>query len=141
MANSADPVQLAQKPTDLNLHCLQWQDISGFSRTWVKQNQTWEQSHRERRTHKLPVLERLLVKTTEDYIDFAGLKSKNTQCNPTLNSGLLIMSAPNPNYVTNNFHFWIFEYTPHQISRTHCTHVETYNELKSCHKLLAALQW
>ena len=30
MANSADPVQ---KPTDLDLHCLQRQDISGFSRT------------------------------------------------------------------------------------------------------------
>ena len=34
MANSADPDQLAfQKPTDLDLHCLQRQDISGFSRT------------------------------------------------------------------------------------------------------------
>ena len=30
MANSADP---DQKPTDLDLHCLQRQDISGFSRT------------------------------------------------------------------------------------------------------------
>ena len=27
---------LLQKPTDLDLHCLQKQDISGFSRTWVK---------------------------------------------------------------------------------------------------------
>ena len=37
MANSADPDQLAsQKPTDLDLHCLQRQDISGFSRTRVK---------------------------------------------------------------------------------------------------------
>ena len=37
MANSADPDQLAflQKPTDLGLHCLQKQDISGFSRTRV----------------------------------------------------------------------------------------------------------
>ena len=35
MANSADPDQLAQKPTDLDLHCLQRQDISGFSRTKV----------------------------------------------------------------------------------------------------------
>ena len=33
MANSADP---DQKPTDLDLHCLQKQDISGFSRTRVK---------------------------------------------------------------------------------------------------------
>ena len=33
MANSADPDQL---PTDLNLHCLQKQGISGFSRTIVK---------------------------------------------------------------------------------------------------------
>ena len=35
MANSADPDQLAssQKPTDLDLHCLQRQGISGFSRT------------------------------------------------------------------------------------------------------------
>ena len=33
MANSADPVQ---KPTDLDLHCLQRQGISGLSRTRVK---------------------------------------------------------------------------------------------------------
>ena len=33
MANCADPVQ---KPTDLDLHCLQRQDISWFSRTKVK---------------------------------------------------------------------------------------------------------
>ena len=32
MINSADP---DQKPTDLDLHCLQKQDISGFSRTLV----------------------------------------------------------------------------------------------------------
>ena len=37
MANSPDPDQLAcQKPTDLDLHCLQGQGISGFSRTRVK---------------------------------------------------------------------------------------------------------
>ena len=37
MANSADPDQLAsQKPTDLDLHCLQRPGISGFSRTRVK---------------------------------------------------------------------------------------------------------
>ena len=42
MANSADPDQLAsseallQKPTDLDLHCLQGQGISGLSRTRVK---------------------------------------------------------------------------------------------------------
>ena len=37
MANSVDPDQLASlKPTDLYLHCLQRQDISGFSRTRVK---------------------------------------------------------------------------------------------------------
>ena len=37
MANSVDPDQLAsQKPTDLDLHCLQKQGISGFSRTRVK---------------------------------------------------------------------------------------------------------
>ena len=36
MANSADPDQLdLQKPTDLELHCLQRQGISGFSRTRV----------------------------------------------------------------------------------------------------------
>ena len=34
MANSADPDQLAS--SDLDLHCLQRQDISGFSRTRVK---------------------------------------------------------------------------------------------------------
>ena len=33
MANSADP---DQKPTDLDLHCLQRQGISGFSRARVK---------------------------------------------------------------------------------------------------------
>ena len=33
MTNSADPVQ---KPTDLDLHCLQRQGISGSSRTRVK---------------------------------------------------------------------------------------------------------
>ena len=37
MANSADSDQLAsQKPTDLDLHCLHRQGISGFSRTRVK---------------------------------------------------------------------------------------------------------
>ena len=36
MANSADPDQLAsQKPSDLDLHCLQRQVISRFSRTKV----------------------------------------------------------------------------------------------------------
>ena len=41
MANSADPDQLAffQKPADLDLHCLQRQDLSGFSRTRV--NAVW----------------------------------------------------------------------------------------------------
>ena len=34
MANSANP---DQKPTDLDLHCLQRQGISGFSRTRVKE--------------------------------------------------------------------------------------------------------
>ena len=37
MVNSVDPDQLAsseaKKPTDLDLHCLQRQGISGFSRT------------------------------------------------------------------------------------------------------------
>ena len=37
MANSADPDQLASsEATDLDLHCLQRQHISGFSRTRVK---------------------------------------------------------------------------------------------------------
>ena len=37
MENIADQDQLAsEKPTDLDLHCLQKQGISGFSRTWVK---------------------------------------------------------------------------------------------------------
>ena len=35
MSNSADPDQLASS-TDLDLHCLQRQGISGFSRTRVK---------------------------------------------------------------------------------------------------------
>ena len=35
MANSADPDQL-EKPTDLDLHCLQRQGLSGFSKTRVK---------------------------------------------------------------------------------------------------------
>ena len=34
MANSADPDQ----PTDLDLHCLQSQGISGFSKTRVKEH-------------------------------------------------------------------------------------------------------
>ena len=34
MVNSVDPDQL--EPTDLDLHCLQRQGISGFSRTRVK---------------------------------------------------------------------------------------------------------
>ena len=38
MANSADPDQLpSKKPTDLDLHYLQMQAISGFSRTWVNE--------------------------------------------------------------------------------------------------------
>ena len=37
MVNSADPDQLASsEATDLDLHCLQRQGISGFSRTRVK---------------------------------------------------------------------------------------------------------
>ena len=36
MANSADPDQLALKPTDLDLHFLQRQGISRFSRTRIK---------------------------------------------------------------------------------------------------------
>ena len=37
MANSADPDQLASsEATDLDLHCLQMQGISGFSRLRVK---------------------------------------------------------------------------------------------------------
>ena len=35
MTNSADPDQLASEPTDLDLHCLQRQCISWFSRTRV----------------------------------------------------------------------------------------------------------
>ena len=39
MANSVDPDQLAsEKPTDLDIHCLQRQGISGFSRTSIKNN-------------------------------------------------------------------------------------------------------
>ena len=47
MANSADPDQLAQKPTDLDLHCLQRQGKSGFSRTRVNlQNKTSDKVHK-----------------------------------------------------------------------------------------------
>ena len=35
MTNSADPDHLVQKPTDLDLHCLQRQGMSRFSRTRV----------------------------------------------------------------------------------------------------------
>ena len=51
MANSADPDQLAssKKPTDLDLHGLQRQDISGFSRTRVKyvavEGRAWYHGH------------------------------------------------------------------------------------------------
>ena len=41
MANSVDPDQLAsKKPTDLDLHCLQRQGISEFSRTRVNRTVT-----------------------------------------------------------------------------------------------------
>ena len=47
MANSTDPDQLAseiswllQKPADLDLHCLQRQDIFGFTRTRVNDTST-----------------------------------------------------------------------------------------------------
>ena len=36
---------LLQKPTDLDLHCLQRQNISGFSRTRVNNNIDWNGSH------------------------------------------------------------------------------------------------
>ena len=40
MANSAVQISwLLKKPTDLDLHCLQRQGISGFSRTRVKMRQ------------------------------------------------------------------------------------------------------
>ena len=39
MANSADPDQ--KKPTDQDLHCLQRQGISRFSRTRVKEKDTF----------------------------------------------------------------------------------------------------
>ena len=39
MTNSADPDQ--QKPTDLDLHCLQRQSISGFRRTRVNLHFAW----------------------------------------------------------------------------------------------------
>ena len=40
MTNSAELDQLASKPPNLNLHCLQRQGISGFSRTKVKSDRT-----------------------------------------------------------------------------------------------------
>ena len=45
MANSADPDQLASKPTDLDLHCLERQGISGASRTRVKYSNTITPDH------------------------------------------------------------------------------------------------
>ena len=42
MTNSADPDQLAsEKPTDLDLHCLQRQGISGFSSARNRQKQSF----------------------------------------------------------------------------------------------------
>ena len=41
MANSVDPDQLASK-TDLDLHCLQRQGISGFSITKINPALSWE---------------------------------------------------------------------------------------------------
>ena len=38
MTNSTDPDQLLQKPTDLDLHCLQRLGIAGFSRTRINTN-------------------------------------------------------------------------------------------------------
>ena len=48
MANSADTDQLAsnlQKPTDLDLHCLQKQGIYGFSRTRVNKQLKQSEQH------------------------------------------------------------------------------------------------
>ena len=42
MTNSADPDQLASKPSDLDLHCLQSQGISRFSRTRVNSRPRWQ---------------------------------------------------------------------------------------------------
>ena len=48
MANSADPV--LQRPTDLDLHCLHRQGISGFSRTRVNRRiQKHESSNRKKK--------------------------------------------------------------------------------------------
>ena len=38
MSNIVDPDRLLKKPTDLDLHYLQKQGISGFSRTWIRGN-------------------------------------------------------------------------------------------------------
>ena len=44
MTSSADPDQMAsEKPTDLDLHCLQRQDIPEFSRTRVKEQEVYRQ--------------------------------------------------------------------------------------------------
>ena len=49
MTNSADPDQLAsQKPTDLDLHCLQRQGLSGFSRTRGKNCSQYDLNNVER---------------------------------------------------------------------------------------------
>ena len=50
MANSADPDQLAsKKPTDLDLHCLERQSISGFSRIRIKKKKSsCNKEHKER---------------------------------------------------------------------------------------------
>ena len=48
MANSADPDELASsEASDLDLHCLQRQDISRFSRTSVKKGFGIQESKRE----------------------------------------------------------------------------------------------
>ena len=44
MANSADP-DLLQKPTDLDLYCLQRQGVSGFNKTRVKFNKYFNSWH------------------------------------------------------------------------------------------------
>ena len=48
MAKSADPDQLASKPTDLDLHCLPRQGLSRLSRTRVKRHPSKDRNVSER---------------------------------------------------------------------------------------------
>ena len=67
MANSADPDQLAS--SDLDLHCWQRQDISGFCRTRVnysKYDSLWPDKNQPESKHQTQVI--LTAHASDDFM-------------------------------------------------------------------------